>query len=475
MITYTLPALDTLRMLPGKDDNILTFYSDQSANNVTYPGFYYKLTWTINGHTIIQVFQPLGRYADNTFVPVKINIKDILDKYFTETEENECTVPTQYYNGKISTLSNLLIQGCYRTSNGETVIDSSNPINSASPVYFYNGESFSFWSQKNNSTTASNYMATSDRKGTWIGIFKPNGLSSVNPSIGRGARIKDVYKREAYDMDLTSNRTASTFLVNGTNVNNGLTYSYATLAVYDLKGRVSRFGTCDLDVGFVDNVVSKSILTVPVGISQLNDIMIWSNVPIEPGKFSMQYYVYDGVIPALEISPEQDSYYQIWLGNYVPYGALRTVPLTFRITPICKRDTEMEYDFSNISDLTILYYSRMGGWWQIPLYSKRNKRKINVKNTLRNSAVISKNIFDRNKHVVTTVSDEKYLVNTGWLNDREVLEVEDMLQSPVLWLISGEKYIPVVISSADVDIDTNRGLKSYSFEFENGYYKNTIR
>lgn len=462
--------MDENRILPGKDDNFLTFYSDQSANIVTYPAFYYAVDWVVAGNQIHQVFQPLGRYEDNTFVPIKVNIRDIVEKYLTETEENTCAEPLQYFTGKIATISFLRIRGCYITSGGETTIDEVLAINN-NPVYFYDGESFSFWNQKNNSGTATGYLGTADKPGTWIGSFKPNSLTNMTPSIFSGALLSSYYKREAYDIDTTSNRTASTFFLKRSGQQIVTNYTFARLAVYDKKGRISRFGVLNLD--YLLQTMDKSILTVPVGIPQLNDIMVLSATPVS-NRFAMQYYVYDGVIPELEISPEQDSYYQIWLGNYYPNAQIRTVPLTFRITPVCKKDSELEYDFSDISDINVLYYSRMGGWWQIPLYSRRNRRKVSVKNVIRNSAVVSKNIFDRNKHVVTTTSDDKYLVNTGWLTDRECLEVEDMLESPVLWLVSGQKYIPVVISSAEVEIDTNTGIKSYSFEFENGYYKNTI-
>lgn len=482
MIDYTLPQFDSLRILPGKDNNLLSFYSDNSADYFTYPGFYYKLVWSINSQQIIQVYQPLGIRPDGTFVPVVVNLKDVVENYLSTSVKNNITTPQQSDNTDLIRVG-LTIYECYRTYQGEQTIDSTIVINTNNPIYFYNGESFSFWSEKNNSNIVSNYMPHGDtspeNRGSWLGPLKPNIYADTVVDATRGARIKEASKNDAYEISTNSSRTASAFILKKSGSSNVLTYDFVRLVIFDKQERVSRVGAMELSsIASTDSI--NSILTMPVGIPELNDLMVLSGSPVT-GKFSMQYYVYEQGIPSLEISPNQDSYYQIHFGKYYDPGdaglSVTSVPLTFKINPICTTDRDNQYDFTNLRDLSILYYSKLGGWWQIPCYNTFNKKNVNIKNTLRKSPVISKGTFDSNKHIVTTLAEDSYTVHTNWLNNREILEVEDMLQSPVIYLVSGSKYIPVVISDVKTDIDTtnNRQLKSYTFEFEAGYYKNTIK
>lgn len=478
----TVPQVDSLRVLPGKDDNFITFYSNNSADYVTYPGFYYKLVWSINSLPITQVYQSLGMHSDGTLVRVVVNLKDVVENYLSTSVKNNITTPQQSNNTELIRVG-LTIYGCYRTSQGEQIIDSIIAINTNNPIYFYNGESFSFWEQKDNKSKASNYMPHGDsspeNRGTWLGPLKPNIYANTVISSGRGVIIKETCKNEAYEIDTESNRTVSAFIIKNDGSSNVLAYDYIRLIIYDKKGRVSRFGLMQLsDITTVS--VGNSILTIPVGIPQLNSLMVSNPNPVT-GKFNMQYYIYDAGIPDLEISPSQDSYYQIQFGRfYHPDDvglSITSVPLTFKITPICIKDKEKQYDFTNLKNLSILYYSRLGGWWQIPCYNTFNKKEISNKNTIRKSPIVSKDVYSANKHVVTTQSEDTYILYTNWLNNREVLEVEDMLESPIIYLVSGQKYIPVIISDVKTEIDTtnNRNLKSYTFEFEAAYYKNTIK
>ncbi len=481
MLYYTLPTIDSLRVLPGKDDNLLSFYSSNSTDDSTYPGFYYKLNWEINGHNIIQVYQPLGVDIDGQFVPIVLNIKDVIDNYLSITVDNSITSPQQSTSDRIIPVS-LTISGCYRTSQDEQVIESVIAINSNNPIYFYNGESFSFWSGKSNSSLVTNYMPHGEdlpeNRGTWLGPLKPNIFKNTRSTTSRGSLIKEGSKIDAYEITPDSSRTASAFIIKKNNNTNVLAYDYIGLTIYDKKGRVSRFGRMELS-GITSLNMYNGILTIPVGVPELNNLMVVSSSPVT-GMFTMQYYVYESGVPRLEISPVQDSYYQIYLGKYYSPGdtnASSSVPLTFKINPICVKKSDTQYEFTNLRDLSILYYSRLGGWWQIPCYGTFNHKGINVKNTLRKSPVISKGIFSSNQHIVTTLSEDSYTIHTNWLNDREILEVEDMLQSPEIYLVSGQKYIPVVISGVKTDINTSndRQLKSYTFEFEAGYFKNTIK
>lgn len=478
----TLPQVDSLRILPGKDNNLLSFYSNNSANYVTYPGFYYKLVWSINSLPITQVYQPLGMRSDGTFVPVVVNLKDVIENYLSISVKNNITAPQQSNNTELIRVG-LTIYGCYRTSQGEQIIDSIIAINTNNPIYFYNGESFSFWSEKNNSGIVSNYMPHGDtspeNRGSWLGPLKPNIYADTTVVTTRNTRIKEASKNDAYEISTNSSRTASAFILKKSGSSNVLAYDFVRLVIYDKQERVSRFGVMELS-SITSTYSINSILTIPVGIPELNDLMVLSSTAVT-GKFNMQYYVYEQGIPSLEISPDQDSYYQIQFGKYYDPGdaglSVTSVPLTFKINPICVTDRDNQYDFTNLRNLSVLYYSKLGGWWQIPCYNTFNKKNVNIKNTLRKSPVISKGTFDSNKHVVTTLAEDSYTVHTNWLNNREILEVEDMLQSPVIYLVSGSKYIPVVISDVKTDIDTtnNRQLKSYTFEFEAGYYKNTIK
>lgn len=481
MIYYTLPQVDSLRVLPGKDDNLLSFYSTNSADNIQYPGFYYKLNWSVNGHSFTQIYQPLGVDENNSFVPVTLNIKDVIDIYLSIAVDNNITTPTPSTGDRLVGVA-LSIYGCYRTTQGEQIIDSAIAINSNNPIYFYNGESFSFWSGKNNSSLVTNYMPhgtdTPQNRGTWLGPMKPNIFASPPVSLGRGAFIPEVSKNDAYEITPDSSRTASAFVVNKSGNSNVLAYDIIRLVIYDKQGRVSRIGLMELS-GIAGTLSTNSILTIPVGIPELNNLMVLSGSPVS-GQFAMQYYVYDSVVPNLAISFDQDSYYQIYLSKYFTPGstvAVSSVPLTFKINPICVRVPDTQYEFTNLKNLSILYYSKLGGWWQISCYNTLNKKNVNIKNTLRKSPVISKTTFSANQHVVATFAEDSYTVYTGWLDNREILEVEDMLQSPMIYLVSGEKYIPVVISDVKTSIDTsnNRQLKSYTFEFEAGYYKNTIK
>jgi hypothetical protein len=455
--------------LPGKDDNIYEFYGDNAADYANYPDYFYQVQLKINN-----VVKDVYKYVPNGTTPIRVNIKNLIAPYFSYEFENNITellyLPTNH-SGVDKVLTVVLVINAFCILPNGTIAGVGQDSGTSETRYYWNGTSNDFWSEKYNYDTILNYMPTgtsfpADRP-QWVGPKKPLSFPSAYPSRATGVgRLQPAAKNAAYDIYRGTYRTASAVLYDtDTHYFNDQYY----VACYDCDGKMTKSGISILDMR-ADFVPNNKFVTVPVGVQQINDLAVTS---LQTGKIFFQLTTYGASIGSERYIDDKDAYYQVMLmkSNVLfENQANSTIPLTFRIV-----EGKNDRRFMNYID--ILYYSKLGAWWQIPAY-KRNYKETSIKtDSYALTDTIAKTPSSRNRKTVHVEATDEYVVNTGWLNTYQISEVEDMIQSPTIDLCIGGVNIPVSLTDSSYTIDTTdkRYLKTYTFKFKTDYNKQVIR
>lgn len=453
--------------LPGKDDNIYEFYGDRAADYGNYPDYFYQVQLKIDN-----VVKDVYKYVPAGTTPIRINIRNLIAPYFSYEFENGTTempyLPSNHAGVNKVLPTVLTIQSYYITPDG--VITSAGESNSSSVRYYWNGTSQDFWSEKYNYDTILNYIPTGTSFPTdrpqWVGPYQPLRFKNAYPPAVTGGLLSGAAKNSAYDIHRGSYRTASAVLYDtDTHYFNDEYY----VACYDYTGNMTKSGISILDMR-ADFVANDKFVTVPVGVPQINDLAVTS---LQSGKIFFQLTSYGWNLGSQRYIDEKDCYYQVMLlksDALFANQANSTIPLTFRIV-----DGKNDRRYMNCID--ILYYSRLGAWWQIPAY-RRNYKETSIKtDSYTLTDTIAKTASSRNRKTVHVEATDEYVVNTGWLNSYQISEVEDMIQSPTIYLCIGGVNIPVSLTDSSYTIDTTdkRFLKAYTFKFQTDYNKQVIR
>lgn len=455
--------------LPGKDDNIYEFYGDNAADYANYPDYFYQVQLKIDN-----VVKDVYKYVPNGTTPIRINIRNLIAPYFSYDFENDTTempyLPSHHAGVNKVLATVLVIRAYYITPAG--VITSAGESNSTGIRYYWNGTSNDFWSEKYNYDTIRNYIPTgstfpNDRP-QWVGPKKPLSFPSAYPSRATGVgRLQPAAKNAAYDIHRGTYRTASAVLYDtDTHYFNDQYY----VACYDCDGKMTKSGISIFDMR-ADFVPNDKFITIPVGIPQINALAVTS---LQSGKIFFQLTAYGASIGSEKYIDDKDAYYQVMLmkSNVLFEDQVNsTIPLTFRINEGKPNDRR------NMNYIDILYYSKLGAWWQIPAY-KRNYKETNIKtDSYTLSDTVAKTISSRNRKTVHVEATDEYVVNTDWLDSQQISEVEDMIQSPSIYLCIGGVNIPVSLADSSYTIDTadRRNLRAYTFKFKTDYNKQVIR
>lgn len=462
--------------LPGKDDNIYSFYSTSTASSTD--DTYYYFVQVKNSNTILatskikNVYTYQGGQLASASNP-SINIRNIIAPYFNETFNNDSTQIISTIHTSVLEIA-VTVQGYIinsTTGEPEIVADDS----ATTPyIYFYNGCTFDFWNEQFNYNTILSYMNTGnnfpDDRPNWVGPLKPKTSSNYYMLGSAGGQLPEMAKYEMYDIRINSYRTATSVLDDDSTYYNNC----YRINVYDRDGKMTKFGTANLTSLLPDlntrGAKLQKFKTFPVGVPQINAL---ASSTYTDGLIYFQLTAHGHSIESAKYIDDKDEYYQIMLWNINKVYSNQpnsTVPLNFHI--IRGQDPIGEMNF-----MDIVYYSKLGGWWTIPAY-KRNYKNVSINttsNTLNNNRL--RNTTYRGAETVHIDANDTFVVNTDWVSGREVFEIEDMIQSPMIYLSKGGINIPVHIENSNyiVDASNNRVLRSYTFNFVADYIKNTIK
>jgi len=455
--------------LPGKDDNIYEFYGDNAADQVNYPDYFYQVQLKINN-----AVEDVYKYVPNGTTPIRINIKNLIAPYFSYEFENNISelvyFPSQQTGiNKVLTVSLEIDAFCILPDG--SIASVSQDVGSSSDKYYWNGTSQDFWSEKYNFDTIRNYIPTgttfpSDRP-QWVGPYNPLRYNSIYLPGVAGGTLSEAAKNTSYDIYRNSNRTATAVLYD---TNSHYFNDEYYIACYDCSGKMTKSGISILDMSaqFVPN---DKFVTFPVSVPQINALAVTS---LQTGKIFFQLTSHGVSIGSQYYIDDKDYYYQVMLlkSNAIFQNQSNsTTPLTFRIIDGDK-NSRIRPNF-----VDILYYSKLGAWWQIPAYKKNYKETSIKTDSYTLSDTIAKTVSSRSIKTVHVDATDEYIINTDWLNSYEILEVEDMIQSPDIYLCISGVNIPVnlVDSSYTIDTTDKRNLKSYTFRFRTNYNKQVIR
>lgn len=214
------------------------------------------------------------------------------------------------------------------------------------------------------------------------------------------------------------------------------------------------------------NDVKHKLRSFPVGIAGLNSIQ-WTTKTLWNGVYNY-------------INPLEDVYYCVWCSTSVQASLNMNVANSTQVIPF-KMCGIYRYDI-----YYVLYKCSNGGWWQIRCDRKHSREKT-VDNSYRigaHSRAPQTLLGNDASYKVTehVSSNGAYTLNTDWIaRDGNISEVEDMIQSPQIYImtagITGPVYTPVVLKSTDVAIKNvaQDKLVQYQFQFEEAYYQPVIR
>lgn len=455
--------------LPGKDDNIYEFYGDNANNYVNYPDYFYLVQLKINN-----VVKDIYKYVPNGTTPIRVNIKNLIAPYFSYEFENSITellyLPTNH-SGVDKVLTVVLVINAFCVLPNGTIVGVGQDSGTSETRYYWNGTSHDFWSEKYNYNTIRNYIPTgttfpSDRP-QWVGPYQPLKFKSTYPPGTAGGVLSEAAKNSAYDIHRGTYRTASAVLYDtDTHYFNDEYY----IACYDCSGNMTKSGISIFDMS-ADFAQNNKFVTVPVGVPQINDLAVTS---LQTGKIFFQLTSYGWNLGSQNYIDDKDAYYQVMLLKSNALFANQsnsTIPLTFRIVE-GKDNNRREMNY-----VDILYYSKLGAWWQIPAYKKNYKETSIKTDSYTLTDTIAKTASSRNRKTAHVEATDEYVINTDWLNSYQISEVEDMIQSPTIYLCIGGVNIPVSLTDSSYTIDTTdkRNLKSYTFKFKTDYNKQVIR
>lgn len=455
--------------LPGKDNNIYEFYGDNAADYGNYPDYFYQVQLKINN-----VVKGVYKYVPNGTTPIRINIKNLIAPYFSYEFENDTTelpyLPTNH-SGVDKVLTVVLVINAYCILPNGTIAGVGQDSGTSGTRYYWNGTSNDFWSEKYNYNTIRNYIPTGTAFPTdrpqWVGPYQPLKFKSAYPPSAHVGVLSEAAKNSAYDIHRGTYRTASAVLYDtDTHYFNDEYY----IACYDCSGNMTKSGISILDMR-ADFVANNKFVTLPVGVPQINDLAVTS---LQTGKIFFQLTTYGASIGSEKYIDDKDAYYQVMLmksNALFENQANSTIPLTFRIVE-GKDNNRREMNY-----IDILYYSKLGAWWQIPAYKKNYKETSIKTESYTLTDTIAKTASSRNRKTAHVEATDEYVINTDWLNSYQISEVEDMIQSPTIYLCISGVNIPVSLTNSSYTIDTTdkRNLKAYTFKFKTDYNKQVIR
>lgn len=140
------------------------------------------------------------------------------------------------------------------------------------------------------------------------------------------------------------------------------------------------------------------------------------------------------------------------------------------------------FDMYDSEESFAVWYKSYEGGWNIIQCNNRAAERTSVDTTTRANAL--PNLWASDSRMISPVyvkAHSTWVLNTDWIDQYENEDVKDMLQSPCLFIQHYKKgkktYIPVTLSNASFTTKevNSKNLFNYKIEFEESFYKNTVR
>ena len=196
--------------------------------------------------------------------------------------------------------------------------------------------------------------------------------------------------------------------------------------------------------------------TLPTGTTYLNHIGI--------GPHNINTTTWTTVSPGGSTITETDNSYTVQMQNSSGTPVMKTV--TYNL--ICSKYDKYKVDFQTDD----------GGFSYVNFYNKHFKSIENKKETYSSILPYSYSTTDIGYNVYSNTTNRIITLNTDWLNDYEIAEVENLLSSPKLFMVDNNGITTsMLIQSVTTDIKkTNQDkLVSYTIDFIYANKRNTIR
>lgn len=293
------------------------------------------------------------------------------------------------------------------------------------------------------------FVATGKTANVSISILEDYGASPVPAA--------STITYTAFDASLTESEFAAydheNYISGGNSAVTFLGQSFSQLMVDSRVGtnqqvwlHTTKGNIAGVDLVYVDGVNPNQFVTItPILASPSNTYDVYC-IDIGSWQFSN---VIDGATVSIEF-----------------YDSLNATLATYSytISDICTK----------YIDYPVYYLNRFGN---IPFmhFEKKSTDKLTKtvnkvrlgKNTLV-SGVYTSNSWDREVHIVSTESVRSGVLNTDWITESQSTTLQDLFDSPLVWILSGTTYTPITVRETTYDFKkrVNDKLFNYSIDFE---------
>lgn len=417
---------------PSGNDLYYSLTSDQTAQS----GFYYLIDVQINDITVITL-----RKYPVTGATINVNVREIIDSYITTQFFNG----GQYMDGVVIFPTDFLKCVVIGTEfyNGQTYATATTP-----PIYIWNAAAPFDVEQANQLNNYERNFINYIQSGN-VYLPRPMGYNSfISPNdliVNNG----NVYATtEALSMAYPTNRhwqRPISFLCLP------IFLRYAVFLGLDSEGKAIKKYVRPTNV---QN--NSKIITAIFGGG-----LLASNFPVT------------FAAPGTDVSNMNDCSYIVfyYAENYTDLtdnDKIYTKPVIFQMGDCSE-------------SFGILYKSFEGGFNMVQC-NRRATQETNIETITREN--IKPLNWSTDTRLISTANVNaagKWVLNTDWVTESINKDINDMIQSPLIWIMhykDGQtQYIPVTLINANYTTkqynDVN--LFNYSFEFAEAYFKNTIR
>lgn len=433
-ITTTSPTSGG-HWLPSGNDIIFTATSDQT----TQPDFYYLIDVLINDAVVIT----LRRYP--LLSPtVSINIREIVEAYITATFENSNAVGSINFSPDYVKATIKATEWYSGQTYSSQIADFIWVWNAAAP----------FKVEKANSLT-SFFLKFVYKLYPLTTFARPMGYNQVAAPTdiandGGGLYVKAAALENAYPMNINLKRPITIFTG----------YLGAASAVYSV------FLGCD-ETG---KVLKKFVRATNATANDPTEAIITTIMgSLEPADFPNRYAVAG---ESIFTNMDDCAYVVFYFAETYSSGVTADTPVS---QPLIFRQSKCPESFA------VLYRSYEGSWNMIQC-NRRAVETTAIETTTRED--VHPTTWNESSRLISAVNVQalgNWKLNTDWINEAINKDVNDMLQSPSLYIMhyhDGElEYIPVTLANANYITKQHNdvNLFSYTFEFAESYFKNTIK
>lgn len=112
---------------------------------------------------------------------------------------------------------------------------------------------------------------------------------------------------------------------------------------------------------------------------------------------------------------------------------------------------------------TIYFLKRNGqiAFKHFELVSSKSLDK--VTNTVRQSRGVTYDAWDREKFITSTQTTKQVVLNSNWITESQSDALQELFDSPVVWLRENSKYYPVSITDKNYNVKTHKVDKAFNY------------